>query len=321
MLRLSLLLLVVLALAGAATVVPSAAQPEPPAVDPLHKPFDELLDLYVRDGLVYYNALKSDRGRLDGYLRALEGPLVADYESWPRERQIALWINAYNAFVLHTVVDNYPIRRVAAQYPRGSVRLIAGAFDKQTFRAAGRAVTLDGLEKDVLTPFGDARVFLALGRGALGGGRLRSEAFNGARLEQQLTDVAAEAVDRKELVRVDQLADVLSISPLFSWREAAFTDAYAAKAPDVFASRSPIERAVLALLSPHLLTSELEYLQKNAFKVQFHDFDWRLNDLTGGRKDLVERMNEGDGVITAPRPARPGRSCGTAQLHFDRTSH
>jgi hypothetical protein len=280
-----LFLPMIFALAGLVASAAPAEQTEPPPVDAMHKPLDELLDLYVRDGLVYYNALKSDRGRLDRYLRALEGTSASDYAAWPRERQIAFWINAYNAFVLRTVVDNYPIRRVAAQYPRGSIRLVAGAFDKQSFRAAGRTVTLDGLERDVLTPFGDARVFLALGRGALGGGRLRSEAFNGARLEQQLTDVAAEAVDRKELVRVDQVTETLSVSPLFSWREEAFTAFYADKAPAVFASRSPLERAVLALISPHLVTSEVEYLHKNTFKMQFHDFDWRLNDLTGGRKD------------------------------------
>lgn len=279
--RAAVLLVAVVAL----TVSLGAQEAAPPAVDPLHTPFDELLDLYVRDGFVYYNAVKSGRARLDRYVRALDGITAADYATWSRERQIAFWINAYNAFVLRTVIDNYPIRGAAGQYPRGSIRQISGAFERRTFRAAGRSVTLDGLEKDVLAPFGDPRVFLALGRGAMGGGRLRSEAFNGARLEQQLTDVEAETVDRKELISVDALANVVSISPLFSWREATFVAAYADKAPPAFASRSPIERAVLALATPHLLTSEREYLEKNAFKVEFHDFDWRLNDLTGGRKD------------------------------------
>lgn len=256
-------------------------EPAPPAVESLHKPLDELLDLYVRDGFVYYNALKSDRAKLDRYIRSLDGAPVS---SWLPEQQVAFWINAYNAFVLRTVVDNYPIRGAASQYPRGSIRQISGAFERQTFRAAGRALTLDGLEKDILVPFGDPRVFLALGRGAQGGGRLRSEAFSGSRLEQQLTDVAAEAIDRKELVRVDGLQNTMSISPLFSWREEAFIAAYADKAPPVFASRSPLERAVLALITPHLLTSEVEYLEKNAFKVQFSTFDWRLNDLSN-RKD------------------------------------
>lgn len=268
-----------------ALTVSTLAQPAPPSVDPLHKPLDELLDLYVRDGLVYYNALKSDRAKLDRYIRSLDGTAVSDYATWAPEKQLTFWINAYNAFVLRTVIDNYPIRGAAAAYPRGSVRQISGAFERQTFRAAGRSLTLDGIEKDVLAPFGDPRVFLALGRGALGGGRLRSEAFNAARLDQQLTDVAAEAVDRKELLKIDQVSAVVSISPVFSWREGPFTAAFADKAPAVFASRSPLERAVLALVQPYLLTSEREYLEKNAFKVQFHDFDWRLNDLTGGRKD------------------------------------
>lgn len=280
--RYLILVAAVLALAAAPLAQP---EPEPPSVDPLHKPFDQLLDLYVRDGLVYYNALKSERARLDRYLRSLDGTAVSDYSTWAPEKQLAFWINAYNAFVLRTVIDNYPIRGAASQYPKGSIRQIAGAFERQKFRAAGRSMTLDALEKDVLAPFGDPRVFLALGRGALGGGRLRSEAFNGARLDQQLTDVAAEAVDRKELMKIDQIAGIVSITPIFSWRETPFTAAYADKAPAVFASRSPLERAVMALVSPHLLTSEREYLEKNAFKVQFHDFDWRLNDLTGGRKD------------------------------------
>ena len=33
---------------------------------------------------------------------------------------------------------------------------------------------------------------------------------------------------------------------------------------------------------PHVLRLEKEMLQKNQFKVEFRQFDWRLNDLTGG---------------------------------------
>ena len=35
---------------------------------PLHRPFDEILDIYVRDGLVYYHALKQERGKFDRYV-------------------------------------------------------------------------------------------------------------------------------------------------------------------------------------------------------------------------------------------------------------
>ena len=41
-----------------ASAFPLPAQDKPPStVSPLHQPFDEILDLYVRDGFVYYNAL------------------------------------------------------------------------------------------------------------------------------------------------------------------------------------------------------------------------------------------------------------------------
>ena len=50
-----------------------------------------------------------------------------------------------------------------------------------------------------------------------------------------------------------------------------------------FAARSPIERAIVAFISPHVLPLEQEFIEQNQFKVTFHPFDWRLNDLTGGR--------------------------------------
>ena len=51
---------------------------------------------------------------------------------------------------------------------------------------AGRTLTLDQIEQTILPTFADPRLFFALGRGAVGGGRLRSEAFTAAALERQL---------------------------------------------------------------------------------------------------------------------------------------
>lgn len=251
------------------------------AVDPLHRSFDQVLDTYVRDGLVYYNALRIERDRFDQYVASLDGPAVAGYKDWPRERQLAFWLNAYNAFVIRAVIDRYPIRGGAPQYPRNSLRQIPGAFEQIRRRAAGRSVTLDEIEKTVLPAFRDPRVYLALGRGAIGGGRLRSEAYTAERLASQLEQVAAEVTTRPELVRVDRIANRVTVSPIFSWHEAEFVAGYGG-GPSRFAARSPIERAVLAFIDPHLLPGELEFLEKNEFAVRFHDFDWRLNDLTGG---------------------------------------
>jgi hypothetical protein len=267
----------VLVLSGASL---AAVQPPPSTVEPLHRPYDEILDIYVRDGLVYYNALKLERGRFDRYVASLDvAPAV--YQAWTPPRQLAFWINAYNAFVLRTVIDHYPIRGRAAQYPSNSIRQIPGAFESRTFRAAGRTVTLDGIEKEILPAFGDARAYLALGRGAVGGSRLRSEAYDGPRLDSQLAEAAAEAVRRHALVRIDRIEGLVSANAVFSWREPMFVSSFADRAPAIFASRSPIERAILAIIDPHLVTSEREYVRQNEFRIAFHEFDWTLNDLTG----------------------------------------
>jgi len=275
-------LIVLFALAS--SLAPSAAtvqDPKPPAVDALHRPFDEILDIYVRDGLVYYYALRQERGRFDRYVQAL-GDVGADtIKGWPRERQLAYWINAYNAFVLRTVIDSYPIRGRSADYPANSIRQIPGAFERKTFRAGGRMLTLDAIEKDVIAEFGDARALLALARGAMGGPRLKSEAFTADRLDSQLDTMAGELVTRRDMVFVDISNEVLSVNPLFSWREAVFSQSLASRAPAIYASRSPLEKAVLALIDSQLVRSEAEFLRKNTFRMVFHDFDWKLNDLTG----------------------------------------
>src|SRR5437763_3550886 len=104
------------------------------------KTYDETLDTYVRDGLVYYRALKAERGRFDAYVATLASVSIA---SAPPDEQVAFWLNAYNAIVLQTVVDHYPIVQRTTLYPPHSVRQIPGAFERIQHRVAGRMVTLD----------------------------------------------------------------------------------------------------------------------------------------------------------------------------------
>jgi len=272
----------VAALVLLATGAGPTAQTPAAAADGLHAPLDRILDTYVRDGLVYYRALQIERGLLDRYVASLDAPAVQRAAaSWSRPQQLAFWINAYNACVLRAVIDAYPIRGRSPGYPANSLRQVPGVFDRQVVRAAGRALTLDAIEREVLAPLGDPRALLALGRGATGGGRLRSEAYGAERIESQLADAEAEVATRHALARVDREGGEITVTPLFSWREEAFVARYAAGAPSRFDSRSPVERAVLALLGPHLVGAEREFVEANTFRVRFHDFDWSLNDLTG----------------------------------------
>jgi hypothetical protein len=263
-------------LATVAALTPAAR--ELWADGPRRKTFDQLLDLYVRNGDVYYRALKAERGKLDSFV-TLQATAAVDKVS--REEQLAFWLNAYNALVLKTIVDRYPIAGGSGAYPAKSIRQIPGAFERLPHRVAGRTLTLDQIEQTVLAGFNDPRVFFALGRGATGSGRLRSEAFTAARIEEQLAETAAECVTRAQCIRIDREAAKVHASSIFSWREKEFTAAYADKAPAAFSSRSPIERAIVAYVLPKLLPTEKEFLEKNSFQLVYTPFDWTLNDLTG----------------------------------------
>src|SRR5690606_9272826 len=141
--------LLLMMLAGAAVSV--WAQSVPSTVHPLHRPLDELLDLYVRDGYVSYRALRAERARLERYVASLaDSPAALALSKGSAEEQKAFWINAYNALVLRTVIDRFPIRGRSPEYPPDSIRQIPGAFEKPAHRVAGRMVSLDAIEREIL---------------------------------------------------------------------------------------------------------------------------------------------------------------------------
>jgi type II secretory pathway pseudopilin PulG len=260
----------------AATAVPRAQESVAEAAR--RKTFDQILDLYVRDGMVYYRALKLERAKLDGFVNLIA---ATNPDKLSREERLAFWLNAYNALVLRTVIDHYPIPTRSSAYPPRSIRQIPGAFERLPHKVGGRTLTLDQIEQAVLPEFQDPRVYLALGRGAVGSGRLRSEAYTPELVQKQLTEVAEECLSRPTCVQIDRDSGRIDVNSVFSWREKEFSAAYADKAPPAFSDRSPIERAIVAFIQPKLLTIEREFLAKNTFQVTYKPFDWSLNDLTG----------------------------------------
>jgi len=262
-------LAVVLALCGIQT------RAQVPDADPAHR-LDEVLDLYVRDGFVDYRALKASRASLDRFVSSVG---TASLDAASPQEQVTFWVNAYNATVLQTVLDHFPIQRRTNEYPANSIRQIPGAFDSIPHRMAGRTLTLDQVETTVLPTFHDPRLFFAIGRGATGSGRLLSEAYAPDRLERQLAAVSAECASRRQCVQVDSGNNVMRVSSIFSWRRDQFIAGYADRASTGFAERSPVERAVLAFIDPRMLSGEREFLVKNSFKMEYLPFDWTLNDL------------------------------------------
>ena len=145
-------------------------------------------------------------------------------------------------------------------------------------------MTLDEIEKTILPEFNEPRLSLALGRGAVGSGRLRSEAYTAARLPEQLEDIQSEFVTKQRLLKVDRAAGVVSTTrdPELARggvRRGVWQTRRASGLPRDLQSNARSLPSSCRTCCRSKKSSSTE----NKFKVTFQEFDWRLNDLTGGR--------------------------------------
>ncbi len=91
------------------------------SLDHGHSQWTGVLKRYVRNGDVDYQGLASEgRGPFDLYLRSLQAASASEH-TFGRDERMAFWINAYNAFTIRLVLDNYPIESIR------SVGLLPGA--------------------------------------------------------------------------------------------------------------------------------------------------------------------------------------------------
>jgi hypothetical protein len=243
-----------------ATLVVGALRPLPAqAVD--HGPFDALLAAHVRDGLVDYDAFAA----APGFSRYLEQLARADLSRLSRAEQLALWINAYNA---------YTIAQINAHGERQSIRNInralgvlstGGAWRERMATVAGERLTLDEIEHAKIRPvFKEPRIHFALVCAARGCPPLRSEAYDAARLEAQLEAQAVRFLRQSPAKnRVDVSEGTVYLSRIFDWYGRDF-------AP----SRTELLRSLAAWWPEG---PERTLLNSGRARVVWTDYDWTLN--------------------------------------------
>ncbi|NEV94465.1 DUF547 domain-containing protein [Psychroflexus sp. YR1-1] len=178
-----------------------------------HQQWDELLKMYVDDnGHVNYKALKKNQEDLIVYLNLLnENP---PDQSWNRAQKKAYLINAYNAYTVKLIIDNYPLE---------SIRDIGGFFNNpfttEFAKIGGKTYALDDIEKGMLLKMGDPRVHFAVNCASESCPKLANEAYVASKLDQQL-DAAA-----KRFILSDQnklSKNHVELSKIFKWYASDF---------------------------------------------------------------------------------------------------
>jgi len=251
------------------------------AFDRSHARFDALLHTYVVDGRVDYPGLVSDSRASRAYLSALGAVTPAELASWPRDDQLAFWINAYNAFVLMSVVEHYPLGRrtlVGLAFPSNSIWQVPDVWKATRWHAGGRTVSLDMIEPEIIRPtFREPRIHFALVCAARSCPNLRSEAYRGDRLDAQLEDQASRFLgDATKGLRIDARNHTALVSKIFDWYGVDFAQPlHSASA----AGRDRRERDVIEFVSKHSGDPAIrEFLRNSGIRLLYLPYDWRLNE-------------------------------------------
>ncbi len=250
-----------------------------------HATFDTVLASYVVDSRVDYAALGADRAPLNRYISQVAAVSAEEFERWPEPEQIAYLINAYNAYTIETILDHYPIKgsgffkKLTAPkrfaFPSNSIRHIDGVFDRIQHTVAGRQLTLDGIEHETLrVRYNEPRIHFALVCAAVSCPPLRTEAYTGERLDEQLDDQGRAFLNDPRLNRFEPATGLVHLSKIFDWFGEDFRQ-FAAGSGYTGDERIA---GVLAFVSRYLNDPVRSFLEGGDYEVRFLDYDWTLND-------------------------------------------
>ena len=228
--------------------------------------FDEILAAFVEDGRVNYEGLCEDRRLLD-YTRQLSAVDPATFES--DDEKLAFWINAYNAFTLKLICDNYPVESINDLHFGGRLvghALKKTAWDKDFITINGEKYTLNNIEHDIIRKdFDEPRIHFALVCAAVSCPPLRREAFVASRLDEQLTGQGLVFFTQVDKNRVDVEARTVYLSKIMDWYGDDFGDS---------------DQALLAYVSRFFPKDVGSVLADDpgSWKVKYTEYDWGLND-------------------------------------------
>lgn len=238
-----------------------------------------ILKNYVdNSGLVNYKSLQKEQSRLDFFLYKLKRTNPESYKNWVEEDKIAFWINAYNAFIIKIVLDNYPIeKQKSKKYPANSIMQINGVWSKYKIELMGQKYTLDDIENKVLNKdFKEPKIHFALVCGSKGSPPLRREAFKGRELHNQLSDQADRFLNCTSNFQIDLINSIVYISPIFKWYGKSFIKKYGGGKE--FNNFNKEQRAVLNFHYKYLNSRSKGYLRSKVFKLSYLKFNWSLNE-------------------------------------------
>ena len=230
-----------------------------------HEGWDALLKKYVNDkGLVAYEKWKAsdaDKKTLDEYL-AQFSPAGTPAKG---DELAASAINAYNAFAIRWILENYPTE---------SIQSLDKSFARKAHLVAGQKIALDDLEHGTLRPLIGYRAHAALVCCARSCPPLQRTAYTASGLNAQIDTAYRTWLAREDLNHFSPDKNTAEISSIFKWFKEDFDKAGGVP-------------KILGMYGP---AAQRAFLAKGGYKIEYLPYRWGLND-QGSRGENYSRAN------------------------------
>ena len=227
--------------------------------------FRQLIERYSADGgdsvdYAAWQASAADMRALDEFIDLIGRISPNSHtELFPTTAQARrYWINAYNALVLDSVLDYWPLDSVRDVEVSLSSRIVSGKgfFYDREFLVGGAMINLRDLEDQALETLADPRLHFALNCASDSCPVLRASDWS----EQELELAARDFVNDPANVAIED--GRLYLSRIFKWYKKDFPR-------DII--------GYLARYADDRLSAELRKAAENGYPVRYRDYDWSLN--------------------------------------------
>ena len=212
--------------------------------------YNRLLGKYVTSNGVKYAEWKNNAADLQAIQAVVDGIAKENVSAMEKRQQLAFYLNAYNAWILHEALGKYPTKSVKDA--------LFTFFTGKRIKVAGQETSFNALEKETIrSKFSEPRVHFALNCASRSCPPLNREAFSAGKLEEQLEKLAKGYVNSEKGVRYSAESKTAQLSKIFDWYKDDFKG----------------EGGPLAFINKRRATAI-----PNDAKISYQDYDWSLNE-------------------------------------------
>ena len=219
-----------------------------------HEIWNNLTQKHVSEsGQVNYMGFLEDSITLNSYLDLLSQN-HPNKKNWSRDQQLAYWINAYNAFTVKLIVDNYPVKSI--KDIKKGIPFVNSVWDIKFIKIENATYDLNNIEHGIVRKqFDDPRIHVALNCASVSCPKLRNEAFTSEQLEKQLDNQMKYFINNPMKNKIT--SNELQLSKIMKWYKGDFTK----------------KENLIDLLNRY---SDVQ-IGTNV-KISYLDYDWNLNE-------------------------------------------